>query len=74
MVLSFSNKQPPVIVISMSPEWMGAWWPSGRALDSRARCRSFDTYLHHIVSLSKDINSPESTANTQEAMALSRLD
>ena len=32
----------------------GALWPSGRASDSRARGRRFDTYLCRVVSLSKD--------------------
>ena len=33
---------------------LGVRWPSGRALDSRAIDRGFDTYLCYIVSLSKD--------------------
>ena len=32
----------------------GARWPSGRASDSGARGRGFDTYLRRVVSLSKD--------------------
>ena len=33
---------------------VGAWWPSGRVSDSRARGRGFDIYRGRVVSLSKD--------------------
>ena len=33
-------------------------WPSGRVSDSGARGRGFDTYLCHVVSLSKDTFTP----------------
>ena len=36
----------------------GARWPSGRASDSGARGRGFDTYLLCVVSLSKDTFTP----------------
>ena len=36
----------------------GARWPSGRASDSGARGRGFDTYLRRVVSLSKDTFTP----------------
>ena len=36
----------------------GARWPCGRASDSRARGRGFDTYLRRVVSLSKDTFNP----------------
>ena len=36
----------------------GARWPSDRALDSGARGWGFDTYLSHVVSLSKDTFTP----------------
>ena len=52
----------------------GERWPSGRVCDSGARVRGFDTYLHHVVSLSRHIYSPKSTGNTQEAVAPSRHD
>ena len=35
-----------------------ARWPSGRASDSGARGRGFDTYLRRVVSLSKDTFTP----------------
>ena len=34
-------------------------WLSGRASDSRARGRRFDTCLHRVVSLSKDTFTPQ---------------
>ena len=36
----------------------GARLPSGRASDSGARGRRFDTYLRRVVSLSKDTFNP----------------
>ena len=36
----------------------GARWPSGRASDSGASGRGFDTYLRRVVSLSKDTFTP----------------
>ena len=36
----------------------GAQWPSGRASDSGARGRGFDTYLRCVASLSKDTFTP----------------
>ena len=50
-------------------------WPSGRAPDSRARGRGFDPHSgRRVVSLSKMRLPPESTGNTQEAVAPSRHD
>ena len=37
----------------------GARWLSGRASDSRARGRGFETYLRRVVSLSKTLYSPK---------------
>ena len=49
--------------------------PSGRAADSRARGRGFDTYLRRVVSLSKGTFShPKRTGNNQNAVASSRYD
>ena len=39
-------------------QW-GAWWLSGRVSDSGARGRGFETYLRHVVSLSKTFYSPK---------------
>ena len=51
----------------------GAGWPSGRVSDCGARGRAFDTYLHSVVSFSKDTFTPlKSTGNTQEVVAPSR--
>ena len=36
----------------------GARWPGGGASDSEARGRGFDTYIHRVVSLSKDTFTP----------------
>ena len=36
----------------------GAWKPSGRVSDSKARGRGFDNYSRHVVSLSKDTFTP----------------
>ena len=36
---------------------IGAWWLSGRASDSGGRGRGFETYLRHVVSLSKTLYS-----------------
>ena len=36
----------------------GARWSGGRVSDSGARGRGFDTYLHRVVSLSKDTFTP----------------
>ena len=36
----------------------GARWPCGRASDSGARGKGFDTYLCRVVSLSKDTFTP----------------
>ena len=50
-------------------------WPSGRASDSRARCRGFDPNSgRRVVSLSKINLPPKSAGNTQEAVAPSRHD
>ena len=40
----------------------GVWWPSGRVSNSGASGREFNTYI-------RNINSPKSTGNTQEAVA-----
>ena len=45
-------------LISLRPLPRGARWFSGRATDSGARGRGFDTYLRRIVSLSKDTFTP----------------
>ena len=37
----------------------GARWLSGRASDSRARGRGFETYLRRVLSLSKTLFSPK---------------
>ena len=37
--------------------FVGAWWLSDRALDSGARGRGFETYLPHVVYLSKTFYS-----------------
>ena len=37
----------------------GAQWLSGRASDSEARGREFETYLRRVVPLSKTLNSPK---------------
>ena len=47
-----------------------AWWPSGKASDSRARGQGFDPHSgRRVVSLSKIHLPPKSTGNTQEAAA-----
>ena len=52
-----------------------AQWPSGRASDSGARGRGFETHSGpRVVSLSKIHLPPKSTGNTQEAVAPSRND
>ena len=52
-----------------------AWWPSGRASDSRARGRGLDPHSgRRVVSLSKIHLPPKSTGNTQEAVASSQHD
>ena len=38
--------------------YLGAQWPSGRVSDSGVRGWGFDTYLCHVVSLSKDTFTP----------------
>ena len=47
---------------------------SGRAPDSVARGRGFNTYLRRVVLLSKARHSPKSINNTQEAVATSQHD
>ena len=37
----------------------GARWLSGRALDSGARGRGFETYVHRVISLNKTLYSPK---------------
>ena len=49
----------------------GARWLSGRASDSGERGRGFETYLRRVVSLTKTL-LPESTGNTEEAVAPSQ--
>ena len=50
----------------------GAWWLSGRASDSGARGWGFENLPLLCFVLERDTLVPESTGNTQEAMALSR--
>ena len=57
------------MLINLSKKTRGAWWLSGRASDSGVRGHGFETYLRLVVSL-----SPESTGNTQEAVALYQHD
>ena len=42
-------------------------FPSGRVLESGARGPGFDTYICHVVSLSRTIQAPLKTVNDQEA-------
>ena len=42
---------------------LGAWWLSGRVLDSGARGRGFETYRRRVVSLSKTLYSPKVLVN-----------
>ena len=41
----------------------GARWLSGRVSDSGARGPGFETYLRHVVSLSKTLYSPKVLVN-----------
>ena len=41
----------------------GARWLSGKVSDSGARGRGFETYLRHVVSLSKTLYSPKVLVN-----------
>ena len=55
----------------------GVRWPSGRASDSGARGRGFDTYLLRVVSLWKDTFTSRKVlvhVNAHEAVAPSRHD
>ena len=49
-----------------------AWWPSGRASDSRARGQGFNLHSgRHVLSLSKTHLPHKSTGNSKEAVSLS---
>ena len=58
------------------PDIRGARWLSGRAADSGARGRRFETYMYlrRVVSLIKVLYFPKSICNIQEAVAPSRYD
>ena len=45
--------EPPDITSAVYSGCRGAQWPSGRASDSGAIGRGFDTYLRRVVSFSK---------------------
>ena len=59
------------------PNFYGSLWPSGRASDSGARGRGFNSHSgRRVLSLSKTLPKvlSKSTGNTHEAVAPSRHD
>ena len=55
----FSHNEAHITVEHCHRNRRGARWLSGRALDSGARSRGFETYLRRVVSLSKALYSPK---------------